>query len=101
MAWSPLGGGYLGGGAHRVLPSQEGYRDHRVLGALDAMANHYGVDRSCLALSWLLKHPSGMIPIIGSLQPDRIQAAVRAMEVPVSREDWYRLLIASRGEPLP
>lgn len=101
MAWSPLGGGHLGEGTRRVLPSQESYRPQPVLALLDAMAKSRGCTRSAVALAWLMKHPAGIIPIVGSTDPARIQAAARADTVELSREDWYRLFEAARGERLP
>jgi len=62
------------------------------------MADKYG---SFAALAWLLKHPSKILPIIGSTQPERIAEAAKADDLELSREEWYRLLIAARGEPLP
>src|SRR5437868_11194327 len=35
MAWSPLAAGLIGGGANRLLPSQELYQPQRFLPALD------------------------------------------------------------------
>jgi len=101
MAWSPLAGGKLGGGAKRVLPSQEGYRTELVVELLDALAKARGVTRAAVALAWLMKHPSGIIPIVGSTDPARIREAARADEIELSREEWYRLFVAGRGERLP
>jgi predicted oxidoreductase len=65
------------------------------------MAVKYGVSRSVLSLAWLLKHPSQIIPIVGSSNPQRIKEAVLADSVELSRDDWYRLLVVARGEKLP
>ena len=101
MAWSPLGGGQFADGAKRLLKSQEGYRTEGVLPLLDEYAKSCGVTRAVLALAWLLKHPSGIMPIVGSTNPRHIRDAARATEIALSREEWYRLLTAARGEPLP
>jgi predicted oxidoreductase len=101
MAWSPLAGGLIGDGAKRLLPLQQAYRPDQFLPALDAIAKDRGVSRVVVALSWLLKHPVNIIPIVGSVNPDRIRDAVKAAELELTREEWYRLLIAARGEPLP
>ena len=53
------------------------------------------------AIRWLLKHPSKMIPVIGSRQPMRIKELAKAPEIEMSREDWYRLLVEARGAGLP
>jgi predicted oxidoreductase len=101
MAWSPLGGGQFADGAKRLLKYQEGYCTDRVVPLLDEFATHHGVSRSAVAFAWLLKHPAGIMPIVGSTNPDRIRDAVRATEFELSREEWYRLFVAARGEPLP
>jgi predicted oxidoreductase len=101
MAWSPLGGGQFADGAKRLLKCQEGYRTEGVLPLLDEYAKSRGVTRAALALAWLLKHPSGIMPIVGSTNPRRIREAARAAEISLSREEWYRLFTAARGEPLP
>ena len=101
MAWSPLGGGHLGAGATRVLGSQEAYGSEPLIKLVDQMARDHGVDRSTIALAWLLKHPSGIIPIIGSIQPDRIKTAAKAGDISLSREAWYQVFLAARSSPLP
>ena len=101
MAWSPLAAGLLGGGANRLLPSQKTYHPESFLPAVDAVAKARGTTRTVVALAWLLKHPSKIQPIVGSIKPDRIREAARADALDLTREEWYRLLIAARGEPLP
>jgi len=101
MAWSPLGGGQFADGARRLLKYQEGYRTEGVLPLLDEYAKSRGVSRSAVALAWLLKHPSAIIPIVGSTNFQHIRDAACATEITLSREEWYRLLTAAQGEPLP
>jgi predicted oxidoreductase len=101
MAWSPLAGGLIGGGAKRLLSWQQQYQPARFMPALEEVAAAHGVDRTIAALAWLMKHPSGIVPIVGSNNPDRIREAVKATEITLTREQWYRLFTAARGEPLP
>jgi predicted oxidoreductase len=101
MAWSPLAGGLLGNGANRLLPSQQPYRVDRFVPVLDAIANARGTNRIAIALAWLLKHPARIMPIVGSTKPERILQAAEADKINLSRDEWYRLLLAARGEPLP
>jgi len=101
MAWSPLGAGLLGDGAKRLLPAQQGYKTDDIVKVLDEIAGARGVSRTVIAYAWLLRHPSNIVPIVGSTNPDRIRGAVRATEFELTREEWYRLLLAARGEPLP
>ena len=101
MAWSPLAAGLIGDGAKRLLKAQQSYRPEKFLADLEVIAKARGVSRTVIAFSWLLKHPSKIIPIVGSINPERIREAATATEVELSREEWYRLLNAARGEPLP
>lgn len=101
MAWSPLASGLIGAGATRLLPSQKSYPIERFLPELDAVAKERGTSRTVVALAWLLLHPAGILPVVGTTNPVRIEEATKAVDLKLTREEWYRLLIAARGEPLP
>ncbi|MBB3860393.1 putative oxidoreductase [Novosphingobium hassiacum] len=93
MAWSPLGGGRLA--------APETARENAVAATLDAVAQAQGVSRTVAAYSWLMAHPAGIIPIIGSQQASRIAEGAQAATVRWTRTDWYAVLVAARGEALP
>ena len=101
LAWSPLGGGVLGS---PEIGSGTGPR-HPVSAhlqeTLSAIAEARGASRAVIALAWLLKHPSKIVPIVGSTVPDRIREAIKATEIDLTHDEWYRLLLAARGEKLP
>ena len=101
LAWSPLGRGTFatGGTAAADDPRRAGLL--KLTEVLDATAALYGVSRSVLTLAWLMKHPSRILPIVGTLRPERIREAARADEIDISREEWYRIYVAARMEPLP
>jgi predicted oxidoreductase len=101
MAWSPLAGGLIGAGAKRLLPAQQVYRPEKFLPTLEEIAKERDTSRTIVALAWLLKHPAKIMPVIGSSNPERIRDAVKATELELTREEWYRLFTAARGEPLP
>lgn len=101
MAWSPLAGGLLGDGAHRLLPSQQGYQTEAINRELDAIARARGTSRTAIALAWLLRHPSRIVPIVGTIDPHRIAEAAEADTLDLTRDEWYRLWVTARGEPLP
>lgn len=100
MAWSPLGGGMLADGPGRLLSWQQGYDPSRIKPVLDQIAASHGVSRTEIALAWLMKHPAQIMPIVGSTQPSRIRGAAQAADLDLRREEWYRLLLAARGEDL-
>jgi predicted oxidoreductase len=93
LAWSPLGGGRLA--------APESARDKAVAAALDVVAEAQGVSRTACAYSWLMAHPAGIIPIIGSQNAARIAEGAAALTVRWTRTDWYAVLVAARGVPLP
>jgi predicted oxidoreductase len=92
IAWSPLAGGLLATG-DGVEPE--------LLEELDRLAEREGVDRSHIALAFVLAHPSRPIAIVGSQNIDRITDAVRALNVHLDRADVYTIVQASEGVPLP
>ena len=94
MAWSPLAQG-------RLMRTDD-EAAVRVQQAAAEMAPRYGgatVDQ--LAFAWILAHPSRPVPIIGSNRIERVESAVRAAEITLSREDWYALWTAAQGRRIP
>jgi predicted oxidoreductase len=91
MAWSPVGGSEL-------FEKSEDARIRRVQTAAQAIADEReGATPDQVLLAWLLMHPSGMLPVIGTTQPERIRAACRAQDVHLTREEWFELWSASTG----
>ncbi len=68
---------------------------------IDRQCDVYETQDWLIALAWLLRHPARIAPIIGSTTPERIARAVEALDIPYRREDWYRLLEARNGQPVP
>lgn len=87
QAWSPVGGGKLfSSGPAEVI--------HR-------LAREKATSPEAIALAWLLRHPAGIQPIIGTLKPERIKASAQAEAVELTREEWYALFVAARGGAVP
>ena len=101
LAWSPLGGGRLALSIEDASERPEGRRLVDLLGVLDEIANEQSVSRTAVALAWILVHPSGAMPIIGTQRAHRIRESVDALKVRLTRSDWNRILVAAQGEPLP
>jgi len=93
QAWCPIAGVAYPAWGNTFSTDDE----RRIRAELDRQCRIYGVDDWIIALAWLLKHPAGIMPIVGSTTPARIAAAKAALEVDYSREDWYRLLEARNG----
>lgn len=91
LAWSPLGGGRVGADGASEPVGQ----------ALAAMATALDVDPATVALAFVLRHPVGAVPIIGTQSPDRIRAAAAALELELDRAQWYTIYQAAIGTGLP
>lgn len=65
------------------------------------LAELHSVSKEAIVLSWLMKHPVKMQPVIGTTNVDRIKACSEAVKVNLSRIEWYQLFVTARGEALP
>ncbi|MGL0951022.1 aldo/keto reductase [Vibrio vulnificus] len=94
MAWSCLGGGALFFG--------QGEQESRVRQELEAIREEVGAQSiDEVVYAWVRKLPSLPIPIIGSGKIERVQSAVNALKIELSREQWYRVWVASKGHGVP
>jgi aryl-alcohol dehydrogenase-like predicted oxidoreductase len=73
----------------------------RVIAALDLLAVREGVSQAAVAIAWVLAHPARPVALIGSQTPQRLKDAAAALRVQLSRTDWYGVLVAARGAPMP
>ena len=92
LAWSPLGGGRLMSGEN--VPAA-------LIATLDELAEREGVDRAAICYAFVLAHPSAPVALLGTQNPDRLRAAVAALDVTLDRNDVYRIVQDSEGVPLP
>jgi predicted oxidoreductase len=97
LAYSPLGGGALSG---RRDPGDDTLLAG-LLGELKVLGEKYSATPSQVAIAWLLAHPSGIIPLVGSANPEHIREAAGAVRINLERADWYRLWVAGRGKNIP
>ncbi len=94
MAWSPLAGGEL------LTPKTE--KGTRLIQAVEAVAQELGVTQTEQILyQWLLMHPSGIIPILGTGKIERIKTAVDSLNIQMSLAHWFQIYNASTGKELP
>ncbi|TDL56113.1 aldo/keto reductase [Paenibacillus dendritiformis] len=97
QAWGPLAQGVFSG---RDLSDQPAsIRETAEL--VQAMANEKGTTREAIILAWLMRHPAGIQPVIGTANPERIRACGEAVNLTLTREEWYTLYVSSRGRALP
>lgn len=101
MAWSPLAGGILGGRIGAAMNDPQHARKAKLNDIMEILAREFGVSRAAIALAWLRRHPSGIMPIVGTTQPERLREAAKAADLELTREQWYRLMEAALGQRLP
>jgi predicted oxidoreductase len=86
MAWSPMAGGKLFDEAAEFK----------------ALASENNMTIAQLALSWLLLHPSGIFPVVGTTKPERLkEMAIVTQKPEMDKDTWFAVLKASRGYDIP
>lgn len=97
QAWSPLARGVLtGGDLSKQNPSVR-----KTAAMVADLAHQHAVSGEAIVLAWLMRHPAGIQPVLGTSRPDRLRACVESMTVKLSREEWYRLFETARGASMP
>ncbi len=86
MAWSPLAGG-------RLLAEAAGPLRER----LAELAQAAGTDWTSVAVAWLLHHPAGILPVMGTNSLARIARIADTMRVPMDRQTWFELYTLAQG----
>ncbi len=91
MVWSPLGSYF----------KQKNEQNDRISKQLEGLCKKYQATEDQLLYAWLLKHPSGMHPVVGTSNPERLKKASESTNINLELEDWFLLLEASQGKETP
>jgi len=87
MSWSPLGSYFK----KRNEPNK------RIRKVMEVLMKKYKATVDQLLLAWLLKHPAGVKPVVGTTSKERLKASFDAVQIELELEDWFELLEASNG----
>lgn len=93
---SPMGYSTLEGG--KFFAKEPDQSVLRINGIVVELSEKYNASLDQILMSWILKHPSRILPIIGSTKINRIQSAVEALKVDITNEEWFMIWEASKGE---
>ncbi len=91
MAWNPLGS---------VFKSDD-EKSNRVRIIVASLALKYEVSVDILLLSWILRHPAGILPVCGTTDKNRISQLMQATSVTLELEDWFAIWVESTGTKVP
>jgi predicted oxidoreductase len=94
MAWSPFAGGRI-----FTEKSEQAERLRKELSLIATEMDVKGIEK--IILAWILKHPANLIPILGSGKIEHVRSAVEAVEINLTREQWFRIWTASKGHEVP
>lgn len=94
MAWSPLGGGRLLRG-----DDEQAVRVRQALEATGAALG--GASVAQVALAWILRHPAGVVPVLGTGNVEHLRRSACAVDLVLGREQWFRIWTASTGHEVP
>lgn len=91
MAWNPLG----------CIFRDDIPQTQRIKILLAKLEAKYGVGADVILIAWILKHPSQILPVCGTTNPDRIRDLKKATTLELELEDWFSLWVESRGSKVP
>jgi predicted oxidoreductase len=89
QSWSPMGNGIF---------TEHTEQHTRILAEADSLSKTYECSVNQILLAFLYAHPSQIVPVIGTTKFERILEAKKAMEIELTREDFYKLWSASTGK---
>lgn len=91
MAWNPLGSVFR----------EDTPQTQRIKQIMFGLIEKYKASADQLLLAWIMRHPSGITPVIGTTNPNRISNSAKAAEIELELEDWFAIHEASLGHEVP
>ena len=88
MAWSVMGNYF----------SENSEQNSRIKKVLEELCPKYGAEENQILLAFILKHPSKILPVIGTSKTETIKKFKEVLNLSLEREDWFKLLKASQGK---
>ncbi|OEE58168.1 oxidoreductase [Enterovibrio norvegicus FF-454] len=93
MAWSCLAGG--------EIFHSDSEQAVRLRETLSEIAQELDATLEQVIYAFVHRLPSKPLPIVGSGKIERVKSALEAMSLALSREQWYRIWVASKGFGVP
>ncbi len=93
MAWGPFAGGRLFDSSDKVAK--------RVLPVLKQIASSHQTSVEAVVIAWFMKHPASILPILGTQHMNRVQQAIKGLEIQLSDQEWFDIYTAAQGYDIP
>lgn len=87
MAWSVLGNYF----------SEKSEQNIRLKSIVNNLCQKYDAGENQILLAFILKHPSKIIPVIGTSRQETVRELKKSLMIDLETIDWFRILEASRG----
>ena len=91
MAWKPLGDYYV----------KDNDQNNRIRKKVKKFTKKYNCSETQILLAWLIKHPSNIIPVVGTTKIDRLKESIDSIITDIELVDWFEILEASQGKRVP
>ena len=87
MAWSVLGNYF----------SEKSEQNIRLKAIIQNLCQKYNAGENQILLAFILKHPSKIIPFIGTSRKETIKELKKSLMIDLETIDWFKILEANRG----
>ncbi len=94
QAWSPFQHGFIEG-VFFANPQFAALNEK-----LEEIASAKEVSKEAIVTAWIMRHPAGIQPIVGTTNPLRLKKISQAYLVELTRREWYEIYLAA-GNELP
>lgn len=87
-AWSVMGSYF----------SDQSDENIRIKKVILELCDKYNAEENQILLAFILKHPSKIIPVIGTSKAETIRTLSQTFQIDLELEDWFRILESIKGK---
>ncbi|WP_317174268.1 aldo/keto reductase [Kaistella flava (ex Peng et al. 2021)] len=90
MAWSVMGNYF----------TEKSEENERIKKVLENLCQKYNAEENQILLAFILKHPAGILPVIGTSRVENIIKFRESLNINLEHQDWFKLLQAKNGNEI-
>ena len=91
MSWNPLG----------TVFRENTDQTFRLRQLLAKLVEKYQTGSDIILLAWIMQHPAGVLPVVGTVNSGRIQQLMKAKSLVLDKQDWFAIWTESMGNKVP